>query len=69
MMAGEDRRLLTNAAILADTLVIELPRLLAFTDAYACLNASAWAQRSDGDDIVQWFLKVAMIIEPHLEPV
>jgi streptomycin 6-kinase len=45
-----------------------LPRLLAFTYAYTCLNASSWAQRSDGEDIVQWFLKVAMIIEPHLDP-
>jgi len=62
-------RRLTHAAILADTLALELPRLLAFTYAYTCLNASSWAQRSDGEDIVQWFLKVARIIEPHLEPV
>lgn len=68
-LVHNEARLLTNAAILADTLAIELPRLLAFTYAYTCLNASSWAQRSDGDDIVQWFLKVAMIIEPHLEPV
>ena len=68
-LVHNEARLLTNAAILADTLAIELPRLLAFTYAYACLNASSWAQRSDGDAIVQWFLKVAMIIEPHLEPV
>jgi streptomycin 6-kinase len=68
-LVHNEARLLTNAAILADTLAIELPRLLAFTYAYTCLNASSWAQRSDGEDIVQWFLKVAMIIEPHLEPV
>ena len=68
-LVHNEARLLTNAAILADTSAIELPRLLAFTYAYTCLNASSWAQRSDGEDIVQWFLKVAMIIEPHLEPV
>jgi len=68
-LVHNEARLLTHAAILADTLAIELPRLLAFTYAYTCLNASSWAQRSDGEDIVQWFLKVAMIIEPHLEPV
>lgn len=32
-------RLLNNAAILADTLAIELERVLAFTYIYACLNA------------------------------
>ena len=35
-----ETRLLTNAAILADTLEIDLSRVLAFTYAYACLNAS-----------------------------
>jgi streptomycin 6-kinase len=68
-LVHNEARLLTHAAILADTLAIALPRLLAFTYAYTCLNASSWAQRSDGTDIVQWFLKVARIIEPHLEPV
>lgn len=60
-----ETRLLTCAAILADTLAADLHRVLAFTYAYACLNASSHA-RLKNDDIVQWFLKVAAIIEPHL---
>ena len=44
-------------------------RLLAFTYAYACLNASRWSLRigtegaEDAEDIVLWFLKVARIID------
>ena len=63
-------RLLNNAAILADTLALELERVLAFTYIYACLNASWWLQLSSmekAEDIVQWHLKVATIIEPHIE--
>jgi streptomycin 6-kinase len=67
-LVHNETRLLTNAAILADTLALALPRVLAFTYAYACLNASWWCLRSDGDEIVQWALKVARIIEPHLAP-
>ena len=66
-LAHNETRLLTNAAILADMLALALQRVLAFTYAYACLNASQWAWRGDGDEIVQWFLQVAHIIEPHLE--
>jgi len=65
-----ETRLLTNAAILADTLAIDLSRVLAFTYAYACLNASRWSLRigtEDAEDIVQWALNVAVIIEPHIE--
>lgn len=68
-LVHNEARLLTNAAILADTLGLELSRVLAFTYAYACLNASWWAPHSDGADIVQWSLTVATIIEPHLAPV
>jgi hypothetical protein len=57
---------LANAAILADTLTLDLSRVLVFTYAYACLNASWWL-RLGGDDIVQWALKVAVLIEPHIE--
>lgn len=64
-LVHNETRLLNNAAILADTLKIDLPRLLAFTYAYACLNAS-WHVQLNNDEIVQWFLKVAVIIEPHL---
>jgi streptomycin 6-kinase len=61
-----ETRLLINAAILADTLAIDLSRVLAFTYAYACLNAS-WSLRIGAEDMVQWSLKVALIIEPHIE--
>jgi streptomycin 6-kinase len=60
-----ETRLLTNAAILADTLEIDLPRVLAFTYAYACLSAS-WSLSIGADDAAQWALDVAAIIEPHL---
>jgi streptomycin 6-kinase len=65
-LVHNETRLLTNAAILADELGIDLPRLLAFTYAYACLNASWWV-RLGGEEIVEWSLKVAAIIEPHLK--
>ena len=65
-----ETRLLNNAAILADTLALELERVLAFTYIYACLNASWWSQLSsmeNAEDIVRWHLNVARIIEPHIE--
>src|SRR5215216_331136 len=68
-LVHNETRLLTNAAILADTLALDLSRVLAFTYAYACLNASWWLLRigTDGaEDIVQWHLKIAMIVEPHV---
>lgn len=64
LVHNEDR-LLTQAAILTDELGLDLRRVLAFTYAYACLNASWWLDLGD-DDIVQWSLKVARIVEPHL---
>jgi streptomycin 6-kinase len=67
-LVHNETRLLTNAAILADMSALDVQRVLAFTYAYACLNASQWAQRGDGEDIVQWFLRVAQIIEPRLAP-
>lgn len=60
-----EQRLLTNAAILADTLALDLWRVLAFTYAYACLNASWWLQLGD-PSIVRWSLTIARLIEPHL---
>ena len=65
-LVHNERRLLTNAAILADALALDLSRMLAFTYAYACLNASWWLELG-GDDIVQWALNVAAIVEPHIE--
>ena len=65
-LVHNEARLLRNAAILADLLALDPWRVLAFTYAYACLNASRWLPLR-GDDIVRWYLTVAMIIEPHLE--
>jgi len=68
-LVHSETRLLTNAAILADTLAIDLSRVLAFTYAYACLNASWWLPRIDtkvAEDIVHWHLKIAVMIEPHV---
>ncbi|MCJ7823422.1 MAG: hypothetical protein MUP44_00830, partial [Anaerolineales bacterium] len=61
-----ETRLLTTASILADTLAIDLSRVLAFTYAYACLSAS-WSLRIGADDMTEWALNVAVIIEPHIE--
>jgi len=69
-LVHNETRLLTNAAILADTLALDLSRVLAFTYAYACLNASWWSLRlgtEGAEDIVQWHLNVARIIEPHIK--
>ena len=68
-LVHNETRLLTNAAILADTLALDLSRVLAFTYAYACLNASWWLPRmgtNGAEDIVQWHRKIAMIVEPHV---
>lgn len=66
-LVHNESRLLRNAAILGDALGLELSRILAFTYAYACLNASKWLSRGDGPEIVTWFLRVARIVEPHIE--
>lgn len=69
-LVHNETRLLTNAAILADILKLDLQRILAFTFTYACLNASWWLlpkNSPEADSIVDWHLKVANIIEPHLK--
>ena len=69
-LVHNETRLLTNAAILADTLALDLSRVLAFTYAYACLNASWWLLRmgtKGAEDIIQWHLKIALIVEPHVK--
>lgn len=69
-LVHNEKRLLINAAILADTLAIDLSRVLEYTYAYACLNASQWVLRLGMDDVaeelIEWHLKVAEIIEPHI---
>jgi streptomycin 6-kinase len=64
-LVHSEARLLTNAKILAEGLEIELARVLAFTFAYACLSAS-WSLSIDEDEVAQWMLKVATIVEPHV---
>ena len=65
-LVHNETRLLTNAEILADALEIEMSRVLEFTYAYACLNASQCLRIGD-EEMVQWSLNVAMIIEPHID--
>ena len=65
-LVHNETRLLTQAGILADSLSIDLQRVLAFTYAYACLNASQWVSLKSGQEIIDWSLKVAQIIEPHI---
>ncbi|MBN2394070.1 MAG: phosphotransferase [Anaerolineae bacterium] len=69
-LVHNETRLLTNAAILADALAIDVSRVLAFTYMYACLNVSWWLLRSgteNAEDIIRWHLDVAVIVEPHIE--
>ena len=66
-LVHNEARLLRNAAILADLLALDPWRVLEFTYAYACLNASQWLPLG-GTDIVRWYLNVATIVEPHVEP-
>ena len=68
-LVHNETRLLAHAAILADTLALNLSRVLAFTYLYACLNASWWLPRihtKSAEDIVQWHLKIAVMIEPRV---
>lgn len=64
-LVHDERRLLANAAILADALEIDRARVLAFTFAYACLSAS-WSLNDDRPGAVQWSLNIAALVEPHL---
>jgi streptomycin 6-kinase len=69
-LVHNEKRLLSTAAILADTLTIDLSRVLSFAYVYACLNASQWVLHLGREDVaeelIQWHLKVAKIIEPHI---
>ncbi len=67
-LVHNEKRLLTIAAVLAEEVGIALPRVLAFTYAYACLSAS-WSLSADADDAsgaAEWALNIAAIVEPHL---
>ncbi|MDX9954719.1 MAG: aminoglycoside phosphotransferase family protein [Anaerolineae bacterium] len=73
-LVHNETRLLAQATILADALVLDLWRVLAFTCAYACLNASWWSRPAGSAatgaayaaEIVQWHLKVAELAEHAL---
>ena len=67
-LVHNEPRLLRNAGILADGLGIDRARVLAFTFAYTCLNACQWWSLQN-DDVIQWSLEIAEIIEPHLQPI
>jgi hypothetical protein len=62
----KETRLLTHVAIPADTFAIDLPRVLKFSYAYTCRNAS-WSLRIGAEYMMQWSLKVAVIIGPHIQ--
>lgn len=63
-----EARLLTSAAVLADALNIDQARVLAFTYAYACLSA-CWSLTISDQDMAQWALGVATIVEPHVRAI
>jgi streptomycin 6-kinase len=56
-------RLRRNAEILANGLGLAVQRVLAYTFAYACLNASQWVARGDGPEMVAWYERVAGVVE------
>ncbi len=68
-LVHNESRLLKNANMLAEALALDPERVLAFTYAYACLNASWWVQMNDkagAAEIVRWHLDVAKIIETYV---
>jgi streptomycin 6-kinase len=64
-LVHNEKRLLRNAAIFADTLNLDKQRILDFTFAFCCLNASQWIGKDGGDKYIGWYLKIAAMIE-HL---
>lgn len=64
-LVHNEARLLAQSTILADALELEQARILAFTYVYAALNASWWL-RLGNDEIVNWSLGVARILDPHI---
>jgi len=64
-LVHNEARLLAQAALLADALALDPDRIVAFTYAYAALNAAWWLALGD-DSIVAWSLAVARLLEPHV---
>ena len=61
------KRLLRNAEIFAADLDLDKQRILDFTFAFCCLNASQWIGQEGGDKYINWYLKVARMIEYLIE--
>ncbi|XSG76854.1 aminoglycoside phosphotransferase family protein [Herpetosiphon llansteffanensis] len=68
-LVHNEQRLLSTATMLADMLTLDRSRILAWTYAYACLNASWWLANDSihAVDLVEWSLAIAQRIEPHLD--
>jgi streptomycin 6-kinase len=64
-LVHDGKRLLTAAGILADSLAVDLERVLQFTFVYACLSAS-WALAIHDDDAAQWALNVGALCAPSI---
>lgn len=64
-LVHDEKRLLTAAGILAESLEIDRARVLQFTFAYACLSAS-WALATHDDDGAQWALNVGTLCAPSI---
>jgi streptomycin 6-kinase len=68
-LVHNQRRLLRNAGILAEATGIDLGRVLAFAFAYGCLSAS-WTLSDNANDpsgAAQWALRIAEMVEPHIQ--
>jgi streptomycin 6-kinase len=61
------KRLLRDVDIFANDLELEKQRILDFTFAYCCLNASQWIGRMDGEKFINWYLKIARMIEDLID--
>lgn len=63
----EEARLLRNAGILAQKTGIPLPRVLTFAYLYTCLSAS-WSLEEGQEAHADYALRLAKIVEPHVDP-
>lgn len=66
-LAQNKKRLLRNTEIFAVDLELEKERVLDFTFAYCCLNASQWIGRDGGEKYINRYLKIAGIIEDFID--
>jgi streptomycin 6-kinase len=61
------KRLLRNAEIFANDLDLEKERILDFTFAFCCLNASQWIGKDGGEKYINWYLQIARMIESLID--